>query len=67
MIRPRSSIQSTRNNRAEILDARLQVDDKNPPQKICNANKNEMFVYAALADKINGVMYSDLTGRFHVE
>ena len=26
-----------------------------------------MFVYAALADNINGVMYSDLTGRFPVE
>ena len=40
MIRPRSGIQSTRNNRAEILDARLQIDDMNPPQHICNANKN---------------------------
>ena len=25
-----------------------------------------MFVYAVLADNINGVMYSDLTGRFLV-
>ena len=39
----------------------------NPPQHICNANENEMFVYAALADNINGVMYSDHTGRFPVE
>ena len=61
MIRQRSGIQSTRNNRAEILDARLQVDDMNPPQQICNANENEMFVYAALADNINGVIFSDLT------
>ena len=38
MIIPRSVIQSTRNNRAEILDARLQVDYMNPPQQICNAN-----------------------------
>ena len=38
MIRPRSSIQSTRNNRSEILDTWLQVDDMNPPQQICNAN-----------------------------
>ena len=49
------------------MDARLKVDDMNPPQQICNANKNEMFVYAALADNINGVMYSDLTGRLPVE
>ena len=67
MIIPRSGIQSTSNNRAEILYTRLQVDDMNPPQHICNANKNEMFVYDALADNINGVMYSDLTGRFPVE
>ena len=67
MIIPRSGIQSTRNNRAQILDAQLQVDDINPPQQICNANENEMFVYAALADNINGVMYSDLIGRFPVE
>ena len=66
MIRPRSGIQSTKNNRVEILDARLQVDDMNPPQHICNENKNEMFVYAALSDNINGVMYIDLTGRFPV-
>ena len=38
----------------------------NPPQQIFNANENEMFVYDALADNINGVMYSDLTGRFPV-
>ena len=38
MIRPRSIIQSTRNNRAEILDARLQVDDINPPQPMCNSS-----------------------------
>ena len=36
MIIPRSGIQSTRNDRAEILDARLQVYDRNPPQQICN-------------------------------
>ena len=50
----------------EILDARLQVDDMNPPQQIYNANENEMYVYAALEDNINGVMYSDLTGSFPV-
>ena len=67
MIIPRSGIQSTRNNRDEILDAQLQLDHMNPPQQICNANKNEMFVYTALSDNINGVMYSDLKGRFPVE
>ena len=49
------------------MDARLQVEDINPPQHICNANENEICFYAALADNINGVMYSDLTGRFPVE
>ena len=50
----------------KILGARLQIDDMNPPQQICNANENELFFYAALTDNINGVMYSDLTGRFPV-
>ena len=39
----------------------------NPPQQLCNANGNEIFIYDALADNINGVMYSDLSGRFPVE
>ena len=39
----------------------------NPPQQICNAKENEIFVYAALADNIDGVMYSDITGCFPVE
>ena len=67
IIRPRSGIQSTRDKRAKILDARLQVDNMNLPQQICNANENEIFVYATLVDNINGVMYSDLTGRLPVE
>ena len=49
------------------MDARLKLDDMNPPQQICNANENEIFVVAALADNINGVMYSDLTVLLPVE
>ena len=66
MIRTRSGIPSTRNNRAEILDARLQVDDLNPPQYL-QSKQEQTFFYASLADNINGVMYSDLTGRFPAE
>ena len=65
--RPKSAIKSTRNNRAEILDARLQADYMNPPQQIRNTNENELFVYASLKDNINGVMYSDLTRHLPVE
>ena len=49
------------------MDARLQVDDMNPPQQICNANEIEFFVYAALVDNIHGVVYIHLTGHFPVE
>ena len=33
MIQKQSSVQSTHNNRQEILDTRKQVDDMNPPQE----------------------------------
>ena len=66
MVRTRQGVQSTRNQRQQIIDARLQVDDMNPPQEACAADENEMFCYAALAEDIEGVLYSDQTGRFPV-
>ena len=54
------------NLQQEIIDARELVDDMNPPQEICSAIKNELFCFAALADNIPGVLYSDQTGRFPV-
>ena len=59
-------MQSTRSQRKEILDARLAVDDMNPPQQICTAIDNEMFCFAALADANEDTIYSDLAGRFPV-
>ena len=38
----------------------------NPPQEACAVAKNEMFFFTALADDIEGVLYSDQTGRFTV-
>ena len=67
MVRTRQGARSTRNNRQQVLDARLQVDDMNPPQQACNAEDDTMSCYAVLADSIDGTMYSDLTGRFPVQ
>ena len=66
MIRKRSGVQSTRNQRQEILDARKQVDDMNPPQEAFTAIDDEMFCFAMLADKNEGTVYSDLAGKFPV-
>ena len=66
MVHTRQGMQSTRNQRREIVDARLQVDDTNSPQEACAANRNEIFCFAALADDVEGALYSDQTGPFLV-
>ena len=66
MVRTRQGARSTHSNRQEIVDARLEVDDMNPPEHICMAMEDEMFIFAVLADEIDGTIYSDQTGRFPV-
>ena len=66
MVRMRKNLQSTRENRKEILDARLAVNDMNPLHQICTAIDNEVFCFTALADANEDTIYSDLTGRFRV-
>ena len=67
MIRKRSGVQSTRSNRGDIIDARKQVDDMNPTQEACTLVNDNMFCYAMLADKNEGTVYSNLTGKFPVQ
>ena len=62
MVRTRKNLQSTRSQRKDIFDARLAVDDMNPPHQICTAIDNEMFCSAALADANKDTIYSDLAG-----
>ena len=64
MIRTRQGVRSTHSNRKEILDARLLLNDMNPPEHACTAMDNEMFCFAVLADEIEGTIYSDQMGRF---
>ena len=64
MIRTRQGVRSTHSNRKEILDARLLVDDMNPPEQACTAVDNEMFCFAVLADEIEGTISSDQMGQF---
>ena len=51
MIRKRAGTQSTRNNRQEIIDARKEVDNMNPPQEACMGIDDKMFCFAILANK----------------
>ena len=62
----RQGTNSTRNVLQEILDARIEADSINPPEQVCTAIDNEMFVFAALADANENTVYTDLTGRFPV-
>ena len=66
MTRTRQGVRSTRSNRNEILDARMQVDNMHPHEEACNIEDDKMFCFAALADANEGTVYSDLTGRFPV-
>ena len=66
MVRTRKNLQSTRSQRKETLDARLAVDNMNPPHQICTAIDNEMFCFAALSDANEDTIYSDLAGQFPV-
>ena len=64
MVRTRQGVRSTHSNRKEILDARLLVDDMNPPEQACTVVDSEMFCFAVLAAKIEGTIYSDQMGHF---
>ena len=64
MIGKQSGVQSTRNQQKEILDARREVNDMNPPQEACPAIEDEMFCFAILADQNEGTVYSNLTQNF---
>ena len=35
-----------------------------PKEEACTAQDKEMFCFAVLADKVEGTVYSDLTGKF---
>ena len=62
MVQTRKNFRSTRSQQKDILDARLAVDDMNPPHQICTAIDNEIFCFAALADANKDTIYSDLAG-----
>ena len=67
MIRKQSGIQLTRNQQKEILDARREVDNMDPPQEACPAIEDDMFCFAILADRNKGTVYNNLTGKFLVQ
>ncbi len=60
----RQGVWSTRSNRNEILDARMQVDNMHLHKEACTIEDEKMFCYALLADMNEGTDYSDLIRRF---
>ena len=64
MQRVRQGLRSTRSNTSALQDARAQVDDMGPTEEVCATQ--DVFCFAALADRTNGTMYTDLTGHFPV-
>ncbi len=62
----RKGLRSTRATTTEIKDARLELADMNPTQEACATNERNLFCFAALANAKDGVIYTDLPGRFPV-
>ena len=50
-----------------MVDARENVDDMDPTEKVCSALEVQMLCYAMLADKNENTIYSDLPGQFPVQ
>jgi hypothetical protein len=61
----RANTASTRNNQADIIAARNEVDQMSPTQEACAMH--DMFCFAALADANTGTMYTNLTGAFPIQ
>ena len=61
MVRVRQGLQSTKNNRQDILDARADVNDMAPPEHCCMAIENKMFCFIITRDEHGNIIYSDLT------
>ena len=51
MIRTRQGARSTRNNRQEVLDARLDITYMFPSEQVCSAEEDELFCFAVLGDQ----------------
>ena len=66
MIQTRQNLRSTNNNKQNVLDARRDLKDMDPPQHMCAAIDGKSFCFAVLGDRNEDTIYSDLTGRFPV-
>jgi hypothetical protein len=61
----RSCTALTCNNHADIVLARVEVDQMCPPHKACVVQ--DTFCFATLADATLGTMYTNITGAFPVQ
>ena len=63
----RQGIQSTQKDHNAITAACDELEDLNPPQKMCAAEEAGLFCYAMLANSQEGVIYTDLPDPFPLE
>ena len=66
MIHRQQDLDSTGNMRQELEDARRIVSDMTPTKHVCSAHEDNIYCFAAIGDKNENTIYSDLTGQFPV-
>ena len=67
MIQRRQGINSTREYKQAIRDARQDINNMSPTEHVCSATEDEMFWYDVIGDTHKDTIYSDLTGRYPVQ
>ena len=67
MIQRRQGINSTRNNKQTIIDARQYIKNMFPTEHVCSAMEDEIFCCNVIGDTHEDTIYSDLTGRFPIQ
>ena len=67
MIQRRQVINSTRNNKQEIRDARQDIKNMFPTEHVCSALEEQIYCCAVIGDTHKDTIYSDLTGRFPIQ
>ena len=67
MIQKRQGINSTRNDKQAIRDARQDIKNMLPTEHVFSAMEDDFFFCAVIGDTHKDTIYSDLTGRFPIQ
>ena len=62
MIHQQQGLGSTGNKKQEVENTRKSVTDMTPTRRFCTANEDKIFCFAAIGDKNENTIYSELTG-----